>query len=241
MPAGSVSVAVDGSVTKSGLAEAIYDARLAMLADVDPPGVVPVGPAGYPLKHGLALGATADATAIFTYLLTNGEASGVIKVYAGAAAPSGYLLCDGTSYLRATYPDLFTAIGTTFGAVDGTHFNVPDLRGRAPIGSGTGDASDATAHTLGAKSGTEKHTLLEAELATHTHAVTDAGHVHESDATAFVVQNAAGSFTLGAGTDYAVATNTANATTGITLGNTGTNTPHNNMPPTLAVNFIIKT
>jgi hypothetical protein len=133
-----------------------------MLADVEPPGVVPVGPAGYPLKHGLALGATADATAIFTYLLTNGEASGVIKVFAGAAAPSGYLLCDGTSYLRATYPDLFTAIGTTFGAVDGTHFNVPDLRGRAPIGSGTGDAVDATAHTLGAKSGTEKHTLLSA-------------------------------------------------------------------------------
>ena len=113
MPAGSVSVAADGSVTKSGLAEAIYDARLAMLADVDPPGVVPVGPAGYPLKHGLALGATADAGAIFAYLLANGEASGVIKVYAGAAAPTGYLLCDGASYLRATYPDLFTAIGTT--------------------------------------------------------------------------------------------------------------------------------
>jgi microcystin-dependent protein len=241
MSAGSVTIAADGTETKSGLAEAIYDARLAMLADVDPPGVVPVGPAGYPLKHGLALGATADANAIFTYLLTNGEASGVIKVFAGAAAPSGYLLCDGTSYLRATYPDLFTAIGVTFGAVDGTHFNVPDLRGRAPIGSGTGDASDATAHTLGTKSGTEKHTLLSAELATHTHAVTDAGHAHEADAEKFVVKNAAGAYQVDAGTGYDVVLNTASATTGITLGNTGSNTPHNNMPPVLAVNFIIKT
>jgi microcystin-dependent protein len=38
-----------------------------------------------------------------------------------------------------------------------------------------------------------------------------------------------------------VVLNTASATTGITLGNTGSNTPHNNMPPVLAVNFIIKT
>lgn len=237
MPAGSVTVAADGTVTKSGLAEAIYDARIAMLADVEPPGVVPVGPTGYALKHGLALGATADATAIFTYLLANGEASGVIKVYAGAAAPTGYLLCDGASYLRATYPDLFTAIGTTFGSVDGTHFNVPDLRGRAPIGSGTGDAADATAHALGAKTGTEKHALIEAELAAHTHV--DAGHAHESDATAFVVQNAAGSFSLSAGTDYDVATSTAAASAA--LANTGSGTAHNNMPPVLAVNFIIKT
>lgn len=62
---------------------------------------------------------------------------GAIQMYAAAAAPSGYLLCDGTSYLRADYTDLFTAIGTQYGAVDGTHFNVPDLRGRLPVGKGT--------------------------------------------------------------------------------------------------------
>lgn len=236
MPAGSVSVSADGTVVKSGLAEAIFDGRLAMLASVEPPGVVPDGPTGYALKHGLALGATADANAIFTYLLANGESPGVIKVYAGAAAPSGYLLCNGASHLRATYPDLFTAIGTTFGAVDGTHFSVPDLRGRAPIGAGTGDAADATAHALGQKTGTEKHTLSEAELPAHTHA--DAGHAHESDAEAFVVKSSTGTLSMSAGTDYDIATSTAAASA--TLANTGTNTPHNNLPPVLAVNFIIK-
>ena len=55
------------------------------------------------------------------------EPAGLVKAYAGDTIPSGHLLCDGTSYLRATYPGLFTAIGTLWGSVDGTHFNVPDL------------------------------------------------------------------------------------------------------------------
>ena len=153
MPAGSVVVAPDGSVTKSGLAEALYDARIAMLANVEPPGVVPDGPAGFPLKNGIAVGANADASAIFTYLLANGEATGTIKMWSGAAAPSGYLLCDGSAVSRATYADLFAVCGTAFGAGNGTTtFNLPDLRGRVPLGAGTGDAADATAHTLGVAS-----------------------------------------------------------------------------------------
>ena len=65
--------------------------------------------------------------------------TGMIKPHSGAASPSaGWLLCDGTSYLRATYPNLFALIGTAFGSVDGTHFSVPDMRGRTPIGSGQG-------------------------------------------------------------------------------------------------------
>lgn len=63
--------------------------------------------------------------------------AGAVLPYAGAAAPTGFLLCDGSSKLRATYPDLFTAIGTTFGTVDGTHFTVPDMRGRVPVGVGS--------------------------------------------------------------------------------------------------------
>lgn len=51
-------------------------------------------------------------------------------VTTAAACPAGTVAADGTSYLRTTYPDLFTAIGTTHGSADGTHFNVPDYRGR---------------------------------------------------------------------------------------------------------------
>lgn len=71
--------------------------------------------------------------------------SGMVSPYAGSAAPDGWLLCNGASLLRATYPDLFTAIGTTFGAADGTHFNVPDMRGRSPLGVGTGTYAEAIA------------------------------------------------------------------------------------------------
>lgn len=51
-------------------------------------------------------------------------------------APFGYLLCDGSSYLRADYPDLFDAIKDTYGADDDYHFNVPDFRGMFLRGAG---------------------------------------------------------------------------------------------------------
>lgn len=55
--------------------------------------------------------------------------------FAGASAPTGWLFCDGSSVLRASYSALFAALGTAYGSVDGTHFNIPDLRGRLPIGN----------------------------------------------------------------------------------------------------------
>lgn len=58
--------------------------------------------------------------------------TGVVLPYAGTSAPSGWLLCFGQSLLRSDYPELFAKISTTYGAADGTHFNVPDLRGRVP-------------------------------------------------------------------------------------------------------------
>lgn len=64
---------------------------------------------------------------------------GSMKLWPSTVAPAAWVLCDGASYLRAggTYDALFALIGTTFGSVDGTHFNVPDLRGRVPVGLGT--------------------------------------------------------------------------------------------------------
>lgn len=62
-------------------------------------------------------------------LFSNLIPSGIILPYGGTSVPSGYLLCDGSSLLRATYAALFAIIGTAFGIADGTHFNIPDLRG----------------------------------------------------------------------------------------------------------------
>ena len=67
---------------------------------------------------------------------------GFIKPYAGASVPTGYLLCNGAAISRAQYPELFAAIGTTWGAGDGSStFNVPDLRGYFLRGVGGGQAA----------------------------------------------------------------------------------------------------
>lgn len=80
--------------------------------------------------------------------------SGVVWGYGGTSAPTGWLLCDGSAVSRTTYANLFTAISTNFGTGDGsTTFNVPDYRGRTPIGSGTGTktftySSGTTTYTI---------------------------------------------------------------------------------------------
>ena len=149
--------------------------------------------------------------------------------YAGTSAPDGWLLCDGSAVSRSTYADLFAAVGTTFGVGDGsTTFNVPDLRGRTPLGldnlGGTpaNRVTNAQADSLGGSAGAETHTLTTGEMPSHTHnvqgrsAATGSTHVtiHGSDTTA-------------------TATNAATAT--------GSGGAHNNMPPYLAVGYIIKT
>jgi microcystin-dependent protein len=88
--------------------------------------------------------------------------------YAGGTAPTGWLWCQGQAVSRTTYAALFAAIGTTWGAGDGSStFNVPDPRGRAVIGEGSG--AGLTARAIGATTGTETHTLTTAEMPAHTH------------------------------------------------------------------------
>lgn len=72
--------------------------------------------------------------------------AGVIMDYAGSSVPTGWLECDGSAVSRTTYADLFTAIGTVWGAGDtSSTFNLPDLRGRTRIGRGTGALSETFA------------------------------------------------------------------------------------------------
>jgi microcystin-dependent protein len=127
-------------------------------------------------------------------------------------------------------------IGTTFGAGDGsTTFNLPDGRGRTLIGVGLG--TGLTQRNLAATGGEENHQLTIAELAAHTHTV--ASHAH---------QVGSNSFTYAAGSSGPVYSAT-NAPGGAAWnsGNTAPNTnsigsdgAHNNVPPFLALNYIIK-
>ena len=136
----------------------------------------------------------------------------------------GWLWCRGGSYNIADYPALGALLGTTYGGDGFTTFGVPDLRGRAPVGSGTGDASDATAWGTGQKRGTEGVTLTESQIPAHTHALgvkkaTDGGDYNAS------------------GSDP----DRINFGSGITSASTGGGTAHPNIQPSLGINFIIKT
>lgn len=98
--------------------------------------------------------------------------TGVFLPYGGAAAPTGWLLCDGTAVSRATYAALFAAISTSYGSGDGsTTFNLPDLRGRSPLGLGTHTDVDALGESDGEAVGirSPKHALTSLELPDHTH------------------------------------------------------------------------
>ena len=64
--------------------------------------------------------------------------TGAIVPFAGGVLPSGWIPCDGRSLAVVDYPSLFAAIGNVWGAVDSSHFNIPDLRGRVLVGQGTG-------------------------------------------------------------------------------------------------------
>lgn len=188
--------------------------------------------------------------------------SGAIMQYAGAAAPSGWLLCQGQALSTAAFPNLFSTIGYTYGG-SGSTFNLPDLRQRVPVGVGTGFA-------LGATGGAQNHTLTVNEMpahshttAPHTHGVNDPGHNHSlyvwggtgSDGVVDAIsgRNAAiggeveGPFvyseTNGAGAqlvqDSTVDVTLQNAT--VTVNSSGGGQPHNNMQPYLVLNYIIKT
>ncbi len=157
---------------------------------------------------------------------------GSVMPYAGAAAPDGWLMCDGSAVSRETYAALFAIIGITYGAGDGAAtFNLPDMRARFPYGK-----NDAA--ILGSSGGAETHTLSEAEMPEHNHNM----YVVNSGASSYSVDrnwiagrtgaNPPSIYTLYGETQYQLSDGT--------IGNKGTGAAHNNMPPYMVLNYIIK-
>lgn len=118
--------------------------------------------------------------------------SGTVLDYAGATAPTGFLLCDGSLVSRTVYATLFSVIGTTYGAGDGsTTFTLPDTRGRVVAGKDNmgGTAAgrltlDRTqgvqGSTLGATGGEQSHTPITEEMAAHNHVTCNNGQIYGS-------------------------------------------------------------
>lgn len=111
----------------------------------------------------LGTGLQFSGTSLILDTTVAGNPAGTVIWYAKNSAPTGYLKANGAAVSRATYAALFTAIGTTFGAGDGsTTFNVPDLRGE--FIRGWDDAR-------GVDSGRAIGTAQAANIASHTHSV----------------------------------------------------------------------
>jgi len=188
---------------------------------------------GTPLAPTAAVGTNTTQIATTAFVQTAGLV-GEIKMWGTVSAPTGYLLCDGSSVSTTTYAALFAVIGYTFGG-SGASFTLPDYRGRMPIGvSGS--------YALAATGGSANATLVSH---THTATVTDPGHDHDA------ITQTSGSSSSGAQftNSFSGSVNTTStqmiqtATTGITVANSteGSSATNANLPPYLAINFIIKT
>ena len=178
---------------------------------------------------------TADGARINLGLGAYLSPTGSLIMWPSNTIPSDWKLCNGAAISRVTFATLFSLLGTTFGAGDGsTTFNLPDYRNRMPYG--------ADAVVVGATGGS-----ADAIVVSHTHTatstVTDPQHSHGVHA---------GAGTQGSsGTDMVNNANlnltslTSNASTGITVAtsnaSTGTSGTNANLPPYYALAYIQKT
>jgi microcystin-dependent protein len=151
---------------------------------------------------------------------------GVILPFSGEIVPDGFLECDGQEVSRVDYAGLFEVIGITYGSSSLTTFNVPDLRGRVPVG---GDEAQNEFDELGKIGGEKTHALITSEMPAHDHP-----HTHtEITAVATIING---------GLEAPAASSLPGiGTTGSGGTSAGGGEDHNNLQPYLTLNFIIKT
>lgn len=193
-----------------------------------------------------AIAAIADQ--VESLITPSGIPAGVITQYAGPSAPTGWLLCEGQSLSTTTYAAIFEAFGGAAGGGyryggAGSSFNLPNLKGRIPVGK---DSTQGEFDNLGETGGAKTHTLLLAEMPSHTHTGTTASsglHQHfYSD------HPLSGNKIYGSGSTYEnraaeidATSNDGTHTHTFTTAAAGTGTAHNNLQPYIVVNYIIKT
>lgn len=141
-----------------------------------------------------------------------GLAPGEESITSATSCPLGTIPEDGASVLRASYPELFAAIGTVYGSVDGTHFNVPDHRGVFERGAGT--------QTISAINYTGTQGTTQGDQAQgHKHAVSDPGHTHSVTYVGGAANNSPATPQGTSGGINATSYNTSSNTTGLTVQN----------------------
>ena len=153
---------------------------------------------------------------------------GSIVPYVSSTVPTGWLVCDGSAVSRTTYADLFAVIGTSYGTGDGSAtFNLPNLKGRVPVGQNT---SDTSFDTIGETGGEKLHTLTTQEIPAHSHTMYDRGRLLYWDASLNNV-----GIKQGTGADRPIESTWNDST-----ANAGGGQAHNNLQPYQVVCYIIK-
>ncbi len=155
-----------------------------------------------------------------------------IRLFAGNFAPRGWAFCDGQLLSTATNTALFSLLGTTYGGDGRTTFGLPDLRGRAPVHSGQGPGLGP--RPLGQLFGAETEPLQPMHLPAHAHTLHGStNQATETDPTDNLLGSPQGSDI------YAAAGGTEVGMNAGSIGNTGGGQRHQNMQPSIAINYII--
>ncbi len=159
---------------------------------------------------------------------------GEIKIFAGNFAPRGWAFCDGQLLAVSQNDALFSLLGTIYGGDGKTTFALPDLRGRAPVHMGTGPG--LSARKIGQKTGAEKVTLTLNQIPGHNHPLQASNNPATNNVpTGEVLANTDTLNFYTNNTSPAV----VQALSPAAIANTGGSQSHNNMMPSLAINFII--
>lgn len=157
---------------------------------------------------------------------------GQVMLFGGNFAPRGWATCDGQLLAIASYSALFSILGTTYGGDGRTTFGLPDLRGRVPVHPGHGPGLSSRA--LGQRFGGESVQLTEAQMPSHSHGVRC---LSTQGSTGTPSGNYLGGDRSGADDLYAPSQDAA-MNAGM-IAPSGSSAPHDNMQPSLCVNYII--
>lgn len=159
---------------------------------------------------------------------------GEIRLFGFPRVPTGWLACNGQSLPIAQFDVLYAILGTIYGGDGSTTFNLPDLQGRVAIGQGQG--TGLPNYTLGQVGGEEQHTLIDAEMPAHSHALMSS----TATATDVTPGPALHLATASTGSLYAP---TANVTVydkmAACVATAGNSVGHDNMMPTVVANYCI--
>lgn len=159
---------------------------------------------------------------------------GQIMMWPGKRIPRDWNLCDGSLLKISDYQPLYALIGTRYGGDGVNTFGVPDLRGRVPVGQGQG--TGLSNRIAGESGGQETVTLTQANLPLHTHAIRATSATGTESSPANHVWATYTGFKLYStlAKDETLAPQVLTS-----VGNTGAVASHDNVMPSLAINYII--